>query len=91
MSCFASCPPRAERGDTNAQYHLFLSQSTNDTKVTTTNLKWRLQVILVSDREVFHSPQFLHRLHPWTGLLEVPDVLGISPLPTTAVLTGIGP
>lgn len=57
----------------------------------TTDLKRRLQEILVSKGEVFHSPRLFHHLDSWTGLLEVSDILGISSLPTTTVLTGIGP
>jgi len=73
-----------------AKQHLLCSQFTSNREAVTTNLKWRLQVILVSNGKVFHSPKFLHRLHPWTGLLEVSDVLGISLLPATAVLAGVG-
>ena len=56
-----------------------------------TNLKRRLQVILVTERKVLNGSRSFHRLHGWAGLFEVSDVLGISHLPTTAVLTRVCP
>ena len=66
------------------------SLAMNKVNTITTNLKWRLQVILVSNRKVFHCPRFHHHLHTRTGLLEVSDILGIGFFPTTAMLAGVG-
>ena len=56
-----------------------------------TDLKRRLQVILISNSKIFDGPRSFHRLYGWTGLLEMPDVLRISLLSTTTVLIGIRP
>lgn len=73
------------------QDHLFWSQSTGNMKIATTNLKWCLQVIMVSNSKVLDGPPFLDRLNSGASLFEVPDVLGIGPLPTATVLTGVSP